>query len=521
MKTKAGAARTSRAVITVFFTLLCAAFIGFAFILIESVRFQGARAQAAAVADMGNYSVFGEYEKKLLTDFDVFAVDGAYGSSDFAIGRVRDKYRSYMQLNADPAAEGLSSLCFDPWKLSLQDAKITEYALLSDQNGEPFYQQVVGYMRKTAIMGVAGRLITWYREAKDAEKDQKAYQEEKNSLDKELEELEKAEKEKKKEQEENKEGESETETSLVPAGEASEPKIKIENPIPALKKLRKKSLLAITCGSRTISEGSVSRKDLASKRRLKKGTMKLKRKYGGLLDNLIFAEYLLDRFQCFTDGQREGKLQYELEYVLGGRTSDRKNLKYAIRQVLLIRETVNYFYSSGDAGMSAQAGALASLLIGWTGIPALVALMKHTLLLGWSYAESLLDVRGLMEGKRIAIWKDASTWKLSLENLAKINEILDKGGSGQKEGLTYKGYLRILLYLQRITVQKRRALDLVELRVKEGNGLSSFRVDHGVVGVKEQTVWSIPPVFSGAAGVFSGVMGNALQTQVASGFVYD
>jgi len=66
MKPGAGAVHASRAVITVFFTLLCTAFISFAFILIESVRFQGARSQAAAVADMGNYSVFGEYEKKLL-----------------------------------------------------------------------------------------------------------------------------------------------------------------------------------------------------------------------------------------------------------------------------------------------------------------------------------------------------------------------------------------------------------------------------------------------------------------------
>ena len=88
--------KKARAAITVFFTLLSAVFIGFTFALIESVRFQGARAQAEAVAGMANYSVFGEYEKKLLSDFEVFAVDGSYGSGDFSIGRVKDRFTSYL-----------------------------------------------------------------------------------------------------------------------------------------------------------------------------------------------------------------------------------------------------------------------------------------------------------------------------------------------------------------------------------------------------------------------------------------
>ena len=505
--------KKARAAITVFFTLLSAVFIGFTFALIESVRFQGARAQAEAVAGMANYSVFGEYEKKLLSDFEVFAVDGSYGSGDFSIGRVKDRFTSYLDKNVHPDAEGLASLCFDPWQLSCGEVKVTEYALLSDNGGEQFYQQAVGYMRKTAIMGVTGKLIGWYRDAKKMEENEKAYEEEKNSLDKELEELEKAEEQKRKE--------AETEvTALVPAQELPEEQPGIENPIPALRRLRRKDLLTITCGGREISDRSVRRQDVPSKRRLYTGTMKIKKRYGGLLNDLIFTQYLLDRFKCFTDERKEGSLRYEIEYLLGGKPSDRKNLKATILQVLLVRETMNYLYSSGDEEMSAETGALAALLIGWTGIPALVALMKHTLLLGWSYAESLLDVRGLMEGGRIALWKDAGTWKLSLENLAKINEILDGGGSRQKEGLTYKGYLCMLLYMQQMTVQKQRALDLVELRIKEGSGLSNFRVDHCVVGMKEEVSWTIPALFSGISSAYTGTGSPVVRYGTQSGFAY-
>ena len=504
----------ARGVITVFFTLLSAMFIGLAFILTESVRFQGARAQAAAIADMGNYSVFGEFEKKLLTDFEVFAVDGAYGSGDFSIGRVEDRYRSYLEKNADPDGEGLASLCFDPWKISAADVDVTEYALLSDDNGEQFYQQAVGFMRKTAIMGVTGRLIGWYQDAKKAEENRETYEKEKNSLDKEMEEVENAQKEKESELEEE-------ETALVPADQQPPARVQIENPIPALRKLKKKDLLTIVCGDREVSDSSVSRKDLASKRKLASGTMKTKKKYGGVLDNLIFSEYLLDHFNCFTDNAEEGKLKYELEYLVSGKTSDRRNLKAAVIQVLLIRETVNYLYASGDSEMSSETGALASLLTGWIGIPAITAVMKHILLLGWAYAESLLDMRGLMDGKKVALWKDKSTWKLSLENLAKINELLDEGGTDQEDGLNYRGYLRLLLYLQWMPTQKKRALDLVELRVKEGDGLSNFQVDHCVVGMKEETRWTVPAVFSRVTGIFMGTGSPSVQTEVKSGFVYD
>lgn len=44
---------------------------------------QGARAKAASVLDLGIFSVFGEYERDLLEEYEVFGVDASYGAKIF------------------------------------------------------------------------------------------------------------------------------------------------------------------------------------------------------------------------------------------------------------------------------------------------------------------------------------------------------------------------------------------------------------------------------------------------------
>ena len=77
--------KNARGSITVFLSLSSVLFLSLIFSVIESARIQGARAQTANITDMGNYSLFGEYEKKLLEDYEIFSVDGSYGTGDFSI----------------------------------------------------------------------------------------------------------------------------------------------------------------------------------------------------------------------------------------------------------------------------------------------------------------------------------------------------------------------------------------------------------------------------------------------------
>lgn len=498
---------------------------------IESVRVQGARAQAANIASLANYSVFGEYEKKLLQDYELFAVDGACGSGDFSMNRINERFQYFITCNTNPQQQGLGNLCFEPWKLQLKSSKIAEYALLTDQNGEAFYQQVVAYMKATAVTGVVGKMFQYYTDSRIAKESQELYEKEKHSSDVRMKELEKAEEDKKKEEQLT----EKEDNGIIGTEEELSETVKKDNPLKMINKLKRKSLLSIVCGSAEISPKVVSNTRLVSKRSRKKGTMEIKEQHRGLISDLLFREYLLDRFPNYRnvqDGGEEnnrllgeqngdGVLDYQIEYILCGKKSDEKNLKATAQKLLLLREGMNYLYIVGNSQMNAQAGSLAALLIGWIGIPALVAVLKHGLILGWAYGESLMDVRMLLEGGRIPLSKTKDTWMVTLDNLGMLNELLEEGGRSQKEGMTYKDYLRMLFCLQSVTPQKRRALDLLELNMKTVPGFSDFQVDHCLVGMKENTEWNISPVFLRVPSAFLGISGKNWTVSVKSVFAYD
>ena len=502
-----------RGFITVFFTFLSILYLALMFLLVESVRIQGARAHAEQIAWMGNYSLFSEYESKLLEDFDVFGLDGSYGTGDFHIDRVEEHLTEFMEKNTYPKENLLTGLCFDPWRLELTENSVTDYSLLSDGKGEAFYQQAVAYMRTTAITGIGWKLLRWYRLAKDQEEKQQVFEKEILTADKELEELERQEKEAGSKQEDK-----EAETEQAQGTENNREQIK--NPLKAVQKLRRKNLLEIVCPGMEISDSYVIRGDLVSKRWTKTGTLTVKRRYTGILNQLFFKEYLLDHFASALDEPKEGNLKYELEYILAGKKEDRKNLKTVVGRLLLLREGSNYLYCTSDEEMSGAAGGLAALLIGWTQIPALTAALKHVLLLAWAYGESLLDVRAVMSGGKVEVLKDKETWNLKLQNLASINELLDANAGRQETCLTYRGYLRLLLYLQPVGEQKKRALDLAELRVKTAEGCGEFRADHCITQVRCLSQWNIMPVFSKVTAALAGIGIASAEKEVVSGMAY-
>lgn len=511
--------RKAKGAITVFLSLISVLFLSLICTTLESARIQGARAQTANITDMGNYSVFGEYEKKLLEDYEIFSVDASYGTGDFSIGRVNDRLRFFMKKNASPKESGLAGLCFDLWNLQMGNSEITEYALLTDRDGEAFYQQAVAYMKSTVITGGIGKLYQYYRDARTAQDKQEEYQQKKSRSDNEMRMLERQEEEKKQELEEQKQQSQQGQENPETAGETEI--IVTENPLKAINRLRRKKILDIVCGQNEISEKEVSGKELASNRKKEKGTMKISQKNGGLTSDLLFREYLLDHFPSYLDSETGGKLGYQIEYILCGKKKDRDNLKSVVQKLLLLREGFNYLYCVDNYEMKAQAGSLAALLIGWTGIPVLVTIMEHALLLGWAYGESLMDVKTLLDGGKVPLIKTEETWRVTLERLGQINEMLKEDGGQRKEGMRYEDYLRILLNMQSVSAQKKRALDMMELNIKMAPGLSNFRVDYCVVGMREQTAWMIPPVFSRVSEAFLKQSAPAMTVVVKSGFAYE
>ena len=87
------------------------------------------------------------------------------------------------------------------------------------------------------------------------------------------------------------------------------------------------------------------------------------------------------------------------------------------------------------------------VLVGWTGIAPLVEGMKYLLLAVWAGAESVVDIRALLQKEKVPLQKSKETWNLTVENLP-----LWLSGTWEREaredGLSYDEYLRLLLLLR-------------------------------------------------------------------------
>lgn len=107
--------------------------------------------------DVGLYSLFGQYNKYLLKDYDLFAVDGAYGGKEMNLAAVYDNLESYMEPVMDQNSQ----------KLSVQQGGISGYLLMTDADGEVFYQQAVQYMKETLGSHGAALLLNKIRNTEE------------------------------------------------------------------------------------------------------------------------------------------------------------------------------------------------------------------------------------------------------------------------------------------------------------------------------------------------------------------
>ena len=500
-----------RGSVTVFLSLVCILFLSLICTAAESARIQGAKTQTANLTGLGNFSLLAEFENHLLEKYEILGLDASYGGGTFRIYKTGERLEELLCSNANPTEGILSVLCFDPWNLELIHSEISEYALLTDQEGEAFYQQAVSFMKENLGTGAVKALLEYAKETDEIEKNQDTYEKEQKENDDRLSDLE--------EQKEQRARELESEQAEGENG-AKPPETEKKNPLLEIAKLRMRSTLSIVTGGKPISQNTVTLTQLPSRQITKKGSLKLEKVHQGVTADVLFREYLLQHFPNYLSEEKGKGLVYQLEYLIGGTALDRQNLKAVVNRLLLLREGMNYLYCAGNRQMNGSAQSLAAALTGFLGIPALTAATKHALLLAWAYGESLIDVRTLLEGDKVPLRKDAASWTLTLENLGRIVEILDQGGSGQEKGLEYRDYLRILLYMGSRSKQKRRALDLIELNLREMEGSETFRAENCIVGIKTRTEWKIKPVFFSLAQAVNGLKGEEITVVQTGGLSY-
>ena len=213
-----------------------------------------------------------------------------------------------------------------------------------------------------------------------------------------------------------------------------------------------------------------------------------------MLKRVAFQEYLLMEFACFTDEKATDSTQYEVEYLLYGKASDEDNLKAVLNRLMWIREGMNILYLAQCAEKMELVHSMAMLMAGWTEIPVLVVLTEVGLVAAWAYAEALMDVKTLLAGNRVPVVKSEETWALGLENVGDFMRgsatAPEKGG----EGLSYKEYLRLLLYLSDATDTTYRAMDLIQAEMQKHD--PAFKMSAAVSQMKVEITAGSSPLFS-------------------------
>lgn len=503
--------------ITVFLSLVGVLVLSLICTLAESARVQGARAQASAVTDMGLFSVFAEYDRGLLEDFDVLFLDGSYGSGSFEPERIALQLRNYMEYNIDPT-KGLNvPQSFRMFPMSPGQAQITDYALATDGQGAVFYNQAVRNLKENLGSQVLRRYLEHSKDAQKQDEDARNYEQSDREIEKRLEELE--EERAQKEEDQNQEGGEETAAEPGDEENVQTEPAPVTNPLDTIKRVKEMGILELVVRDTSgLSEKKVDKSQLSSVRELNRGSLDCK-KDTGIADDAVFQEYLLEHFSCMPQRKQAGYLDYQIEYILAGKDSDIENLKSIVHRLLLLREGVNFAYAVANADMRKQAGILAAALTAGVGIPGLTTAVRAALLLAWAYGESLLDVRTLLAGGKIPLAKTADTWKLSLENLGNLETVLTECDQGGGKGQSYVDYLRILLCLGGKDKYPLRALDMVEGVLKEA-GQKNTRADYWVAEVQVQVQWEIIPVFLRVPAVFLGVNSQGTSYSVSGGLAY-
>ena len=183
-----------------------------------------------------------------------------------------------------------------------------------------------------------------------------------------------------------------------------------------------------------------------------------------LIQRLLIGEYDIRFFKGFKKEMQKGEF-YELEYIIHGKEKDRDNLSGVAARLVAFREGLNLVHILSDAGKRQEARNLALTIVGGTGILPLVSVVAFFIMAVWALGEALLDVRYLLEGKRVPVFKTGSDWKLDLAGLLEMGRsgslIDEEGGNGS--GADYKGYLRILIFGAYDTDLVYRMMDVMQI----------------------------------------------------------
>lgn len=504
--------------ITAFLSLALVLLTSFIMGVLEAATLQSSKNLGRLATDRAIYSVFGEYHKDLLTNYHVFGMDESYNSGTAEEQQIINRMHYYGTENIDH--------------------NILAIQYLTDNNGQAFREQVLDYVENFGIKQIQKYLPyvpeweeTEIEEKETAEKESQVTQDIKDLLDS-----------------AGNTGEGDASDSSLPDSAGTSETLPAvpalpdsENPFNIMKKVESDGILSVILPENyTLSHKEINLDSQPSYRNLKngRGSFPARTSANNIYSRLLFDDYLLHNFSTAvassgassSDEQQESlpalpdtntassslpavqtaasesdtpasssrkqlsdsdkSLQYEVEYMLFGKNSDKANLEAAMFRLFLIRCGINFLYLQKDTTKKSEAEALALTVCSLLLVPQAEKIVTELLLFTWACGESILELRTLLAGQRISLLKDSSNWTLTISALPEL--LTSKKRLMAKEdphGFSYKDSLHLMLFVQNPATLNMRCLDRIESNIHALQDNTLFRVDHCVTKLElENTV---------------------------------
>lgn len=426
-----------RGQITVFLALLLSVICGLLLIIVESTRVNAMRMQIESGMDISLHSILAEYNRALLSRYDLFYIDMSYGEAAADIRNTETHLHYYLDANLSPDSS-CRTQTGDWFRMSIPKVQVTKYLLSSDHEGRVFGRQAVNYMKEYAVYEQLpdGRGI--YQEIQ-------AYAEAELSGDR------------------NRAEQGIKEMALP---------VQVSH----INALRGEDVLALVMEGKEISSEEVNVQTLISHRNPEMGSsgMPFRETVMGEEADRLFDAYIFQKCSYETKQLSQSVLRYEIEYMIEGQESDRENMNRIAARMLRLREAANVAYLYGDEEKLAEAEELAVLLADGLEVPGLIEALTHALLYAWGYAEAALDVNRLINDGQVPVMKSSEDWRLPLKDLLVFRSYMGEGGGS---GLCYQEYLSAYLAKETMSEKRKRCMDMIEANVRNMEGNSYFRMD--------------------------------------------
>ena len=459
-------------------------------VMIDSARVLSSEGYFRVAARSAAMTVFGDYNRELYEQYGFFAYGGydGIGADDLNMD-----FLALLEKNLAAAPEGQERFFADLYRFSEVASGVAMTGTLMEK--KIFYDQVKGFLKRQAVKKVFEKTTKKVPENTSSAKDKLAIT--KDYEDGKYDDL-----------KEETGGDESADSSISGESEESETAKDTAggNPLSVFSEMMGNGILGLVCEESEVSKQEIPKREATEEKpddgkeeeepETGKGAadyltelmenedmenLDTLRAYdSGSAGSSAGAEktelflYALEQFADYTKSL-EKTTKYGIEYLVAGKEKENLNLSYVVNRLLAIRLLVNMAYVMSSPVLQEKSLATATALVGYTGLPPVIAAVQYTILMILSFEESCIDVTALLEGREVPLFKNASNFKMKYEEICICTrELFKKKAAAYPEakkfstsGINYQEYLYLFFLLQKEENLRIRTGDLIQYDLRE------------------------------------------------------